>query len=238
MRTIVSVVLGLALLGRAGTAASEQAASVQLSPSFRPPRAGELIVLLPPRSKSPEIAKGEALVVQQLHRQLTEARYKVAMLDAENYATVWNEEVAAVGGIYDPASGRLRAEAYGQAMSALAQRIATDTKCALVLSHALSLRTASLSGKWAEWDGQRRRYETQGGGSFGMTYSGTTAGLSVELLAIAADGRLAFRSFGGATLPYRTNLQTRHNELRPDLFSSGEETAEGVALALKPLLGQ
>jgi hypothetical protein len=195
-------------------------------------------VLLPVKSQSPEIAKGEEFVLQQLHRQLTEARYKVAVLNAENYATLWSEEVAAVGGIYDPTNGRLRPEAYGQAMSGLAQRIAADTMCALVLSHSLTLRTAKLSGKTAEWDGQHRRHPTTGGGSFGMTFSGHTTGLSVELLAISAEGTIAFRSFGGVSLPYRTNLSTEQNELRPDLFSSDNEISEGVSLALAPLLGK
>ena len=48
---------------------------------------------------------------------------------------------------------------------------------------------------------------------------------------------LGFALLGGAGTA-ASHEAASVNELRPDLFSSDEETAEGVALALKPLLGK
>ena len=43
-------------------------------------------------------------------------------------------------------------------------------------------------------------------------------------------------SFGGASLPFRADITGRKFELRADLFDKDDEIADGVRLALVPLL--
>ena len=179
------------------------------------------------------------MMTEQLHRQLVIAGYKVAILNAANYEKVWGQEVATVGGVYDPVTGALRREAHARAMSSLAKHICDEHKCALVIRQRLVARKASLDGEYAQWDGQQRYISVvQGGVGRRYSFSGSTHGISVELFAIAADGSLALHTFGGASLLYQMNLHETRNEIRSDLFSNDKEIADGVRLALEPLRAQ
>ena len=235
MKYALIAALLIALSGCASIAPSP-AADNRVAKGFLPPPQGSLVILLP-EPKSKDFSKGEAMLAKQLHRQLTAAGYKAAILDATNYDELWREEVAAVGGIYDPVTGALRHEAYASATSALAKRICDELKCALVVRQRFLARKASLEGMMAQWDGQQRHIPvSQGGVSKTYSFSGSTYGISVELLAIAGDGAFAFRMYGGVSLPYQTNIHEVRNEIRPDLFSDDKEIADGVRIALGPLL--
>jgi len=207
-----------------------------VAPFFKAPSPGSLLVLLPTKSSSPEVVGGEEFVLQQIHRQLTGVGYRVVALDAANYAVVWDQEIKAVGGIYDTRTGALRTAAYAQALSALAKRVASETRGAMVISHSLVIRQAKLLGTTAEWDGQRRTPPTTRTYGSEYRFHGTTSALSVELLAISGDGTIAFKTLGGTSLPYRADTLAGQYEIRPDLFATDSETAEGVRIALKPLL--
>ncbi len=203
---------------------------------YSPPAPGALVILLPPKESAADVSAGVAFVQQQLHRQLTAAGYRVKALDAANYTLIWDQEVAAAGGIYDANTGVLRSDAYAKALSGLAQRIAADTQAALVVSHTLLIRPAQLSGTKAQWDGQTKLQPTYGTGGSDYRLSGTTVALSVELLGIAGNGGIAFKTYGGVALPYRADTLAGKNEVRKDLFAKDDEVAEGVAIALRPLL--
>lgn len=211
------------------------AADAYLAKPFSPPERGALVVLLPAPSAQ-EMPQGTALMTEQLHRQLVASGFKVAALSASNHDEIWRQEATAVGGIYDPATGKLDAQAQGKALAHLAQRVCAELKCAFVLHQRLVLRKAALAGTKAEWDGQRRNMPVKGGPDQMLNLSGDTTGLSVELIAIQADGMTAFRSYGGASLPYRVDVNRERNEVRPDLFADDKELAEGVQIALQPLL--
>lgn len=99
------------------------------------------------------------------------------------------------------------------------------------------MRPTQLGGTKADWDGQSKLVPTALTFGDSFTYSGTGKGLSVELLALTTNGDIAFRSFGGTSLPYRLDRSRSDLELRKDLFASDRETAEGVAIALKALTG-
>jgi len=233
---IISILLLPLLLQACAPIAPARSTDEYVAPSFKAPSPGSLLVLLPARSSASDVAGGEEFVLQQIHRQLTGAGYKVVALGAANYAVVWDQEVNAVGGVYDTRTGALRTAAYAQALSALAKRVASETHGALVISHGLVIRQAKLLGTNAEWDGQRRLPPTTK--TYGSEYQfhGTTSALSVELLAIADDGTVAFKTLGGTSLPYRADTLAGQYEIRPDLFATDSETAEGVRIALRPLL--
>jgi len=208
-----------------------------VAPDFTMPARGALIVLLPPKTTTPQAIAGGAFVVAQLHKQLTQSGYKVVALDPDNHALIWEQEVSAVGGIYDPADGQLKTAAYGKALAGLAQRIAADTKAVLVISHSILGRPAAVSGTKAIWDGQSRTLPVAK--TFGSEFrisTGTSTALSVELLGIAGGGQVVFKTYGGIAVPYRANMAGEKYELRPDLFANDGETADGVRLALAPWL--
>lgn len=236
MRLILSLLVACAAASCAGTPPPEATDNFSAT-SFKAPGPGELVVLLPVPPSTPEIAKGEAILLQQLHQQLTAARYRVVIFDADRYAAVWDEEVSAAGGIYDPNTGQLRTEAHNRASSAAAKRVCAETKCALVLGPRLCGRPVRLKQSTAEWDGQRRRVVVVGSARSDGIVTGKALALSVELLGLTGNGTVVFRSFGGASLPFQLDWASSRNVLRPDLFSSDAEIADGVRIALRPLLG-
>jgi hypothetical protein len=235
MRLLTVALLALALQGCASTPETAPLDNY-LAPALRQLPQGALVVLLPPKMSSEEMGAGEVYVAEQLHRQLNAAGYQVKALDPANYALLWDQEVKIVGGIYDARTGELRTGAYGQALGALAQRIATDTGAALIISHGLTLRQAQLSGARAQWDGQNRPQPTSKGFGSDYRFDGDTIGISVELLGIAGDGSIAFKTHGGTSLPYRADVWNGKNSVRTDLFDKDEETAQGVRIALQPVL--
>jgi len=208
----------------------------RIYPEYRRPEPGAYLLMLPPKGETEDLQPGNEILKKELHRQLQAAGYKLAMLEQNNYNALWSEEIAAVGGIYDPATGALREAQFAQALSSLVRRVSSETKAVLVLRPRLVLRSAQLSGASANWDGQQRRVPVVGGE--GGSNSGNTLGLSVELIAFAANGEPAWRTYGGASLPYRVNLYTEKNEVRTDLFDNENELAQAVALTLAPIVSK
>jgi hypothetical protein len=207
-----------------------------IAPDFKAPAQGALIVLLPPTVEAEDLTEGKPILLDQLHRQLKAAGYKVAGLDAANYDTIWAQEVEAVGGVYDAKTGKLRPAQYAQARGQLVQRVSSGTMAALVLQPHLLLRQAQLSGPSARWDGQQRRVQLSN--TYGQDYrsDGTTLALSVGLDAYTGSGELVASTYGGVSMLYTVNIQAAKNEVRADLFASDKEMGEGVALALTPVL--
>jgi hypothetical protein len=207
-----------------------------IAPGFRRPNAGALIVMLPAKVEAVDLQAGVGFLRDQLHQQLGAAGYKVVALDQDSYDTIWEQEVAEVGGIYDVTTGGLRRREYALALGRLVQRISIDTQAAMVLAPQLVLRKAEVSGVSAVWDGQQRRELSRGAADGEVRSHGSTLGVSVGLRMFASSGEFVLNTHGGASLPYRLNLQTNGNEVRPDLFANDKEIADGVGLALAPLL--
>ncbi|MFT3819981.1 MAG: hypothetical protein QM750_20600 [Rubrivivax sp.] len=202
---------------------------------FVPPPAGSLIVLLPP-PQTPELSAGENFMSAQLSSQLRAAGYRVGLLDRANYDEIWAQEVVAAGGLFDPATGVAKPLAYGTALSRLARRVCEEAKCALLVQQRLVPRSAKLDGRIAEWDGQRRAIPLKNDRGSDYSFKGSTRAISVELIALTAEGKLGFRSYGGLALPFQTNVEESRAELRTHLFPDDQETAEAVQLALEPLI--
>lgn len=235
MRLLPAFAIALSLHLPALAAPAIQADEL-IAPAFHAPAAGALVILLPDQSGGGQYEAANGFVMKQLQLQLTAAGYKVKGLDAANYQVLWAQEVAVAGGLYDQASGAFRSAAYGKAMSALAQRIAADTGAALVLKPALVLRQAHLQGKTAEWDGQRKTPKVKDNFGDEHRYDGHTVAISLECLAMSGSGEFAFKTLGGVTLPYRGDAWDGKQEIRDDLFADDQEIAEGVHIALRPLL--
>jgi hypothetical protein len=197
---------------------------------------GALIVLIPP-PQSEGLELGERMMGAQLFTQLKKSGYRVATLQRKNFEELWSQEAAAVGGVFDPVSGAIRPQASATAMASLALRVCEEAKCSLLVRQRLVIRNAELDGQKAEWDGVRQSIPTTNvNNSEDHRFSGSTPALSVELLAITSKGEFAFRSYGGATLPYETNFRESKTQLRKNIFKSDKEIAEGVRVALLPLI--
>lgn len=203
--------------------------------NFVPPVKDALLILLPaPQSKGTE--EGENIMSLQLQAQIKAAGYRVAVLQKANYEQLWAQEVRAVGGIFDGATGAVRAQAFATAMGSLARRVCAEAKCALMIRQRMVIRSAKVEGTQAEWDGTRLPLRISDADGMDYKFNGTTSGLSIELVAVTDKGLFAFRRFGGAAIPFETNLKEAKNELRKDLFKTDTEIARGVRLALEPIL--
>lgn len=169
-----------------------------------------------------------------LHRSLKTAGYRVVALDKGSYDAIWSQEIAEVGGIYDPHTGVLRRRELMLASGRLVQRVSSETHAAMVMRPQLVLRRAEVSGMSASWDGQQRRVPVFGLGSNTITNDGSTLGLSVGLDIFTSSGELVMHTYGGILLPYRINVLSGKNEVRSDLFANENEVTDGVTIALKP----
>jgi hypothetical protein len=210
------------------------AADNRVAPGFVPPKAGALVMLLPPEKSFTDLVPGQAMLTEQLHRQLVAAGYRTALLEQANHDHLWRQEVEAVGGIFDPATGARRNEAYARATASLAKRVCEQAKCSLVIQHQLVLRGAELRGRYAEWDGQRREIPLTRT-TMDVRFKGGARALSVGVNAITGDGAAAFRTFGGVTLPMQVDVDEAKQKMRTDLFNNDAEIADGVRIALAPL---
>lgn len=222
------------LLAGCASVPPKPAADNRVTPGFVPPKPGALVMLLPPEKSFTDLVPGQAMMTEQLHRQLVAAGYRTALLEKANHDAIWRQEVEAVGGVFDPATGARRNEAYFKAMANLARRVCAEAKCALLVQHQLMLREAKLHGLYAEWDGQRREIPvTQS--TRELRFKGGSRALSVGVNAIMADGTPAFRTFGGAALPMQVDVDEAKQTMRKDLFANDAEIADGVRIALAPL---
>lgn len=235
MRSFLSILITSLALVACAAPAQRPPADTILGKHFTKPPAGSLIVLLPP-AQTPDFEAGENFMAAQLGAQLMAAGYRAAMLPASNYNEIWQQEIAAVGGIFDPATGASRPEAFTLAMGNLARRICAEAQCAMIIQQRLVERTATLNGFVADWDGQTRRIQTRGALGQDYKFTGSTLAISVELVGVMADGGVGFRTYGGATLPFQTNVRESRNELRANLFQDDKEIADGVRISLQPLL--
>jgi hypothetical protein len=207
--------------------------------NFQTPDHAKRIVILPPKVDVAEYVPGGPAVKQQLISQLQRAGYRVVVLDENNYAELWGREVTAVGGLYDPQSGKFRPDAYAKALSHLALQISNESDCAEVLAPRLISHTAKLSRDTASWDGVVRQiHEKDQNLMADLTYSytGTAVGSSVELMVFNAKGEWQFTTYGGILLPYQSDAIKKKVVVRSNLFSDPTEIEEASGLVLKPLL--
>lgn len=160
----------------------------------------------------------------------------MATLTRSNYETLWAQHSTAVGGVFDPSTGAQRNEAYAQAVSTLARTVCEEAGCELLLIPKLARRLAVLEGTQAEWDGVRQpmRFKDHAPLS-SYRATGTTPAISVNVLALSKTGAFAFRTYGGATLPFLTNVREAKAEPRADPFSDEQDLANAVRVALQPL---
>jgi hypothetical protein len=230
-----AVLLSLAFLAISATTNAQSQRATSMA-GIRPPDLGSLILILPATYEVQDFESGVDVVLQEIHKLLYTAGYKTALLNKQNYEVVWRQELEAAESFYGTATSHTSAEVAALALTTLASRLTGETSAKLILLPRLVLRTALLSGTKAEWDGRQELIPTRGlfGGT--STGRGTTMAVSLQLLALTGTGEVAFKSYGGITLPYKVNFLNEHAEMRSDLFKSDLDISEGTRIALDPLL--
>jgi len=224
----------IAALAACGSAVVVQSPDNSQAHNFKRPEPGQTIIILPPQTANREFAPTTDPLRKKIYHALEDAGYQPLALDDANYAELWNNEVADVGGIYDAATGQFRPDAYALALSHLARWIGTHQDCALILSPTLVLKTADFVGNRASWDGVIKAQPEST--VVGSHYGGTTRGLSVKLVAFNPQGEWQFTAYGGLMLPYETNYDKNKMTLRDNLLADPGETDDGVKAALMPLI--
>jgi hypothetical protein len=229
----VSVFL-IALAGCAGNSI-KPAPDNAMATDFAPPPKGALIVLLPvPQTEFFE--EGERMMSNQVDAQLKAAGYRTAALTQADYDRRWAQEATAVGGVFDSTSGTVRPQAFVTALSSLAQHACAEQTCDLVIRPRMVARHAELGGSRATWDGVRKLIPLRNAGRLDYSFSGTASAISVELTVLTGQGAFAFRHYGGITLPHEADVWDQKSKFRTDLFDNDKDVAEGVRVALEPLL--
>ncbi len=194
------------------------------------------IILLPNISTDPLINRGEDMLLNQLQIQLKQAGYKVAALDQSSYDSIWAQEVLNVGGIYDQKTGALKKNAQTQALAGLVSRVCEEAKCTHVIKPMIAARIIKFDGDHVYWDSQRRPISTSYSGGHQARFKGDGRAFSVELVGLDAQGEIMFKQYGGASLVHQADLADTKLTVRPSLFTDDKEIADGVRIALKPML--
>jgi len=228
----------ISLLSACTTVPVEQPAN-KIAKNFLAPDRAKQIVILPAKVDITEYVPGGPAIKQEIFAQLQHAGYRVVKLDEKNYTELWGQEVTAVGGLFDPQSGRFRPDAYALALSRLAIRISDEVDCSMVLAPRLLSHSAKLTRDTASWDGVVRAVHEKDQDLMtnpAYIYSGTVTGLSAELMAFNAKGEWQFTTYGGILLPRESDTRRKQAVIRKDLFSDPQEIHEASSLVLRPLL--
>jgi len=188
-------------------------------------------------------------VSRELVRYLQAHRVRVATVDPADAWEVWREVGAAIEKKTEQPP-RLEAVA-----SAFARVLARETSYDVLVIPSLIFRDAKVEGRFAEWDGVRRRIRfrvrtpASGGGvdpapdpswqHLPGEWRGKITGLSLHVLLFAPAGRPVFQGFGGLDLVHDA-IQEREASVDPslrlqrELLDEPQHIREGVALALDP----
>jgi len=236
-RWLVALICAVVALTGSGFAAGQTAlaADGSAAPAFVPPPPGSVVLLLHLPAVEPAYSHRDATVQSMVESALGGQGYRVVTVDPDDYQLALRAERAPL-----EASGReLSRDALGRAEAralALVARAATGAVGSpLFLRTRLLTRPAAALDHMVSWDGVIRPivYLDAERGRVTVRFEGTATGVSVELLALGADGRLLVRSYGGIALPFA--IRGRDLPVDAPMLFTRPQLEEGVGLALAPL---
>lgn len=183
-------------------------------------------------------ALGTAETGRALESQLIAEGWNASTMDRKLYEETMSQSSIAVGGIFSPVTGQVDKAKYKALLSVFIELINQRESVDIVIFPYITVRSAKLHGGTAAWDGVVRRKVTSGANTHAMSWSGTEKSLSLQLNTYTSAGNFLFTSFGGLTLPFVTRLTFSQAEssLREDMFDNAKDIAEGVDIALEPIL--
>lgn len=237
----VAGIAGPLLLGGCGTPRPPVAADQFVAVGYLPPARGSLLLLMHLPAQEREDRRGDIESSALLAQSLVDHGYQVMVLDADVYdqalRTEWQglpSDGASSAGESPDRIGLARADA--RALVRVARAACSAAASPLFIRTRLRKRWVDLLQSHAYWDGVSRplTFLDESPGRVGANIDGTAPGISLELLATDADGRLQVRSHGGVALPFA--VQGKATPVATRTLFTRAQIEEGVGVALAPLL--
>lgn len=197
---------------------------------------GARVFVMPVAEQYTEFEGGGEVVSAEIGRQLQDGGWQPVTMEQSKYTKVWSSIVRRIGGMYSPQTGKIDRLKFKFAAMELVRSVSDASTYDAFLFPSLVIRDAELKGKRATWDGVSRAKVTRGS-TAPMSWSGTTKGLSLEIIALDAESNWLFTSYGGLALPFYSDLRDNpKNEVRDDIFDRPYDIQSGVTVALYPIL--
>lgn len=196
--------------------------------------AGRLFIA-PVRLHYNGLESGGDKVIKEMAKQLKNCGWDVATMSQENYQSVWSEITRSIDGIYSPSTGQLVTEKYQYALRELVESINDGEGFSAALIPRIVLKRAEIKGGIAHWDGVKRKKITSNlPGAAWTSWSGSTRGLSLEVMAFDSESAWLFTNYGGLVLPFHTTIRDGKpaNEIRDKIFDDDLDIESGVGVAL------
>lgn len=195
------------------------------------------LFIAPIMSTFKDLDKGEKIVLEEIAQQLDSAGWKIVTMGKTNYSDLFDWHAESIGGLYSWATGEIDVDKFEYVLAKVAESISQSGDYEAIVIPTITLRTAELKGRYAFWDGVKRKKITDHRYS-NMSWSGNTRGLSIELSTYSPEGYWLFTSYGGLTLPYHTIRKDGKdvNAKRENIFDNESDIRSGVNVALTPIL--
>lgn len=231
MRWLAASILAIGL----ASCAAPPAADFYVAQAFSTPSARSLVLLLHTPADEPAYRAGDANAKHLVTESLKQAGYRVRHIEYAEYGPLLGHEMRRLHAISPRPGAKEIADAELHALRNLARAVCNEAESPLLLRTRLLTRPTTLWQSVATWDGQKRQVKFVEKDKVLANIQGTGPGMSLEVIAADPDGKLVARSYGGASLPYISG-RSGYAIPRDDLFADNKELAEGIAIALLPLL--
>ena len=212
-----------------------------------------------PVQLAPDLEDAVDPVSSEVIRYLQSHGARVAVVYAPDAWALWRDSAAAMESVLK-APPKL-----AEVASAFSRALAEHAKFDLLVLPSLVYRDARVMGRYALWDGVRRRIrfrsrtgvplgraqpipdpidstDRSAAGAVVTQWRGRITGLSLHTLVFTSEGRGVFQGFGGLDLVHDA-VQTREGspekpvlQLHSSLLENSLHVREGIALALDPYL--
>jgi hypothetical protein len=187
----------------------------------------------------PDLESALPAVDEEIVRYFQSHGARVAVIWPPDATTLWREAVAAVRGAGPEPPDLERAAA--EFSLALGDHADFD----LLALPSLVYREAKLVGRYAQWDGVRRKVTVHtatrvGGRSVAMGWEGMISAVSLHTLVVTRHGQLVYQGFGGldvvhdAVVPEPGRTHRAFLRPQPEALGNTRHVREGVARALDP----
>ena len=212
-----------------------------------------------PVQLSPDLEDAVDPVSAEMIRYLQGRGTRVAVIWAPDAWSLWRDSTAAL-----QASGR-PAPDIAEVAATFSHSLADHADYDLIVFPSLVYRDARVTGRFAQWDGVKRRirFRARTGVAVGRAqavpdplfskeqsadagevpgWRGRITGLSLHTLVFTPEGRAVYQGFGGLDLVHDAVQQSEGSpeppvlQLHPNLLENADHVREGVALALDPYL--
>lgn len=212
-----------------------------------------------PLQLAPDLEDAVDPVTQELIRYLQAHDGRVSVIFGPDAWNLWRDSAEALE------KGRGEPPELAAVASVFSRALAKESDFDLLVLPSLVFRDARVAGRFAQWDGVRRRIrfrirsgvpverlqsipdpvdstDLSGAGSVAPDYRGQITGLSLHALVFTPEGRGVFQGFGGLDLVHDTVQKLEGGgdssflRLHSKLLENPEHVREGIALALDPYL--